>query len=344
MFMPSSTSHSRIDTARASRLVVLAGFTLVELLVVIGIIAVLIAVLLPALKRAKEQADQVYCMANMRTLGQAVQVYQSENKNAFPPAGLDSYSNHIDAPHIWTELTNVISVRNSAVRYCPTMANLLPFQDLTVNNFDGKPCFTTRVHVGYLYNKYLGGLDNRLGPWQVPGDGLSLATAYRPVSYRSIPAASETMLFMEYPQLVVVCAGYESAGMDRGMVNVMAYNLYSGNAADPLMITVKGTPHQVMYAVCPAHFIKPSTAAFHFITSTATGQQYPTKQGYINVTYADGHVASVFVQQGQTPGLNNNVTRGDVAWALDMSTQNGAFLPGSSAVVTGTRYDPYRPW
>ena len=72
------------------------GFTLIELLVVISIIALLIALLLPALARAKDEANSIGCQAKLRSLGQLTLEYASSYEDAIPPSSVNYEGTWID--------------------------------------------------------------------------------------------------------------------------------------------------------------------------------------------------------------------------------------------------------
>lgn len=84
------------------------AFTLVELLVVIGIIALLTSVLLPALHKAKEAANTAACLANLRAIGQGMLMYAQENNNCIVGSPLTS------GHYLWTD-TGAAPIANPGV-------------------------------------------------------------------------------------------------------------------------------------------------------------------------------------------------------------------------------------
>jgi prepilin-type processing-associated H-X9-DG protein/prepilin-type N-terminal cleavage/methylation domain-containing protein len=73
------------------------GFTLVELLVVIAVIAILVAMLLPVVRVVKQQAKAVMCKSNLKQLSTALTVY--ENENGIFPNGFDDLSHQVEPPY-----------------------------------------------------------------------------------------------------------------------------------------------------------------------------------------------------------------------------------------------------
>ena len=98
------------------------AFTLLELLVVIAIIALLAALLLPALSRAKQQAGAATCANNLHQLGLAFVLYCEANNDAFPAPGSASVYGPQPEDWIWWQ-RGAISTR---VRSCPTFPSSTP--------------------------------------------------------------------------------------------------------------------------------------------------------------------------------------------------------------------------
>jgi prepilin-type N-terminal cleavage/methylation domain-containing protein/prepilin-type processing-associated H-X9-DG protein len=96
------------------------GFTLVELLVVIGIIAVLIGILLPALGRAREHAKRAQCTSNLRTLGQAMYLYANASRDRLPNSNPPNTVYDYDAINFVMVSFARDFVKSAGVFHCPS--------------------------------------------------------------------------------------------------------------------------------------------------------------------------------------------------------------------------------
>lgn len=130
------------------------AFTLVELLVVIGIIALLISILLPALATARKQGKQLQCLSNLRSIGQVCQMYGDRNKGCIIPSIIwgpqdDSWAillvanNLIADPRLSADSTSAAP----SILTCPEVRD-----SLVGTNIAGLPAVTT-VTDGYERRK-----------------------------------------------------------------------------------------------------------------------------------------------------------------------------------------------
>jgi prepilin-type processing-associated H-X9-DG protein/prepilin-type N-terminal cleavage/methylation domain-containing protein len=109
------------------------GFTLIELLVVVAIIAVLIALLLPALGQARESAKNMVCQSHLRQLGQVVTLYSEDNNGSLLPGfifknvttGYDQYWFYSLLPYMSIKTKDVAAERLNDIFQCPDQKSII---------------------------------------------------------------------------------------------------------------------------------------------------------------------------------------------------------------------------
>ncbi|HCO93518.1 MAG TPA: hypothetical protein DIU00_06140 [Phycisphaerales bacterium] len=128
------------------------GFTLIELLVVISIIALLLAILLPALNRVKEQAKQTRCLANLKQIGLAMHAYAGDYDYLLPQAelrpgvavytGIDMRWPVLFMPYLGAVSDNLEEYYEVQVFDCPSYPLKEQTVDYCTNAFDLKGSMT----------------------------------------------------------------------------------------------------------------------------------------------------------------------------------------------------------
>lgn len=242
------------------------GFTLVELLVVIGIIALLISILLPALSKARQAAVTVSCAARIRQLSNAVLMYANENRGYYAPVAATGYNATYNRPNIFpaggdgflvkylsghANTVSGSSIDSAKLYVCPALA-----KDAQTDNYN--------AGYSYEYNGYLGGVEPNGGYW--------VATPWRMSRVRQ---ASNVALWDEGSFEGAIGRGQRFKRENESL------HYQNWTAGESLFL----------------HSEKRLSATYN----SWGGHKFPIRTGTMNIGFADGSVRGVQVRIDQYP-------------------------------------------